>query len=55
MDNEKFTVEFGEVTNIGGGVHDGQLANDAVTVGQINALIDTINTAANTNISHIGS
>lgn len=38
-----------------GGVHDGQLANDAVTVGQINALIDAINTAANTNISHIGS
>lgn len=38
-----------------GGVHDGQLANDAVTVGQINALIDAINSAAGTNISHIGS
>lgn len=38
-----------------GGVHDGQLANDAVTVGQINALIDAINTATNSNISHIGS
>lgn len=38
-----------------GGVHDGQLANDAVTVGQINALIDAINSATNSNISHIGS
>lgn len=38
-----------------GGVHDGQLANDAVTVGQINALIDAINTATSSNISHIGS
>ena len=38
-----------------GGVHDGQLANDAVTVGQINALIDAINTALSTNIPHIGA
>lgn len=38
-----------------GGVHDGQLANDAVTVGQINALIDAINAATNSNIPHIGS
>lgn len=37
------------------GVHDGQLANDAVTVGQINALIDAINSATNSNIPHIGS
>lgn len=38
-----------------GGVHDGQLANDVVTVGQINALIDAINSATNSNIPHIGS
>lgn len=38
-----------------GGVHDGQLANDAVTVGQINALIDAINTATGSSISHIGA
>ena len=38
-----------------GGVHDGQLAHDAVTVGQINALIDAINTATGANISHIGA
>ena len=38
-----------------GGVHDGQLAHDAVTVGQINNLIDAINTALSTNIPHIGA
>lgn len=38
-----------------GGVHDGQDAHDAMTVGQANALIDAINTALNTNIAHIGS
>jgi hypothetical protein len=38
-----------------GGVHDGQLANDAVTVGQVNAVIDAINSALNTSIPHIGS
>ena len=38
-----------------GGVHDGQLAHDAVTVGQINALIDAINTATGANIAHIGA
>lgn len=38
-----------------GGVHDGQLANDAVTVGQVNATIDAINTALSTNIPHIGA
>ncbi len=38
-----------------GGVHDGQLDNDAVTVEQVNAVIDAINTALSTNISHIGS
>ena len=38
-----------------GGVHDGQLANDAVTVGQVNSVIDAINAALSTNISHIGA
>jgi len=38
-----------------GGVHDGQDAHDAVTVNQINALIDAINSATNSNIPHIGS
>lgn len=38
-----------------GGVHDGQLDHDAVTVAQINALIDAINTATGANISHIGA
>lgn len=37
------------------GVHDGQNAHDAVTVNQINNLIDAINTAAGLNISHIGA
>ena len=37
------------------GVHDGEQANDAVTVGQINNLIDAINTATGATISHIGS
>lgn len=38
-----------------GGVHDGQDAHDAVTVSQINSVIDAINTALSTNISHIGT
>lgn len=38
-----------------GGVYDGQEAHDAVTVGQINALIDAINTATGANIAHIGA
>lgn len=38
-----------------GGVHDGQLANDAATVGQINSVIDAINTALSTSIPHIGA
>lgn len=38
-----------------GGVHDGQLANDAVTVGQVNAVIDAINAALGSSISHIGA
>lgn len=38
-----------------GGVHDGQEANDAVTVGQVNSVIDAINTALSTNIPHIGA
>lgn len=37
------------------GVYDGQNAHDAVTVGQINATIDAINTALSTNIPHIGA
>lgn len=37
------------------GVHDGQDAHDAVTVGQINNLIDAINTTTGSNISHIGA
>ena len=38
-----------------GGVHDGQLPQDAVTVAQVNATIDAINTALSTNIPHIGA
>lgn len=38
-----------------GGIHDGQDAHDAVTVGQLNATIDAINTALSTNIPHIGA
>ena len=38
-----------------GGVHDGQLAQDAVTVAQVNATIDAINTALSTSIPHIGA
>jgi hypothetical protein len=38
-----------------GGVHDGQLAHDAVTVNQVNSVIDAINTALSTNIPHIGA
>ena len=37
------------------GVYDGQDAHDAVTVNQINALIDAINSATNSSIPHIGS
>lgn len=37
------------------GVYDGQSAHDAVTVGQVNATIDAINTALNTSIPHIGA
>lgn len=37
------------------GVYDGQNAHDAVTVGQINATIDAINTALSTSIPHIGA
>ena len=38
-----------------GGVHDGQEAHDAVTVDQVNSVIDAINTALSTNIPHIGA
>lgn len=37
------------------GLYDGQTDHDAVTVGQINATIDAINTALSTNIPHIGA
>lgn len=37
------------------GVHDGQDTNDAVNVGQVNSVIDSINSALNTNIPHIGA
>lgn len=37
------------------GVYDGQNANDAVTVGQVNSVIDAINAALSTNIQHIGA
>lgn len=37
------------------GLYDGQNAHDAVTVGQVNAVIDAINTALSTNIPHIGA
>lgn len=37
-----------------GGVSDGQLAHDAVTVGQVNSVIDNLNSALSTNIPHIG-
>lgn len=36
-------------------VHDGENAHDVVTVGQINSLIDAINTATSSNIPHIGA
>lgn len=38
-----------------GGVYDGQDAHDAVTVEQVNGLIDAINTALSTSIPHIGA
>ena len=38
-----------------GGVHDGQDAHDAVTVSQVNSVIDNINSALSTNIPHIGA
>lgn len=47
FDNTKYRVI--------GGVHDGQDAHDAVTVGQVNSVIDAINTALSTNIPHIGA
>lgn len=37
------------------GVHDGQSAHDAVSVSQVNSVIDAINTALSTNIPHIGA
>lgn len=38
-----------------GGVYDGQDAHDAVTVNQVNSVIDAINTALSTSIPHIGA
>ena len=37
------------------GLYDGQSAHDAVTVEQVNATIDAINTALSTSIPHIGA
>lgn len=37
------------------GLYDGQSAHDAVTVEQVNSVIDAINTALSTNIPHIGA
>lgn len=37
------------------GLYDGQSANDAVNVSQVNSVIDAINTALSTNIPHIGA
>lgn len=37
------------------GVYDGQEAHDAVTVNQVNSLIDSLNSALNINIPHIGA
>lgn len=37
------------------GLYDGQSAHDGVTVGQVNSVIDAINTALSTNIPHIGA
>lgn len=37
------------------GLYDGQSDHDAVTVAQVNATIDAINTALSTNIPHIGA
>lgn len=37
------------------GLYDGQSAHDAATVGQVNSVIDAINTALSTNIPHIGA
>ena len=37
------------------GLYDGQSAHDAVTVGQVNSVIDSINAALSTNIPHIGA
>lgn len=38
-----------------GGVHDGQDAHDVVTVEQLNATIDAINTATGSSIPHVGA
>ena len=60
----EFNIGSGDYTAYGfnntkyrvlGGVHDGQDAHDAATVGQVNATIDAINTALSTNIPHIGA
>lgn len=42
---------YRKITN----VYDGENANDAMTVGQANALIDAINSALSTSIPHIGN
>ena len=63
--NAKGMVDFGTSSTSNGynstnyrlitGIHDGQNAHDVATVGQINATIDAINLALNTNIPHVGA
>ena len=61
--NGEVNVGAGDTTNgynstsyrVIGGVHDGQEAHDVVTVGQVNSVIDAINTALSVNIPHIGA
>lgn len=60
----EMNIGAGSLTNFGynnsayrllSGLYDGQSAHDAVTVEQVNATIDAINTALSTNIPHIGA
>lgn len=53
--NDNFASYNSSKLRVIGGVYDGQLAQDAVTVSQVNATIDAINTALSTNIPHIGA
>lgn len=53
--NDAFASYDSSKLRVIGGVYDGQLAQDAVTVSQVNATIDAINAALSTNIPHIGA